>query len=110
MAYTADQARRALCDLLKADNPEEAADDLIEWYNIREDSLDEEALYRLADLYNAGRFGAWDCPTCGERVFFGDPEDWGDFQGILNQDFASYPAGREDQCDHCRCYHPNEEA
>jgi hypothetical protein len=88
--------------------PKQAKDDLAEWYNVKD--LTGRDKTRLAKLYYAGRFHAWDCPTCGERVYDGDPEDWGDFQGVRQVDHTSYP-GRSDiftdevigkQCDHCR--------
>lgn len=79
--------------------------DLIEWLNVRNpDGADKR---RLAALYNDGGFKAWDCPNCGDRVFLGEPDDWGNFQGVCQADYTSYPAAgsaTEAWCDHCRAY------
>ena len=90
--------------------PMQAQEDLTAWYNQAGELTGNERT-RLAKLYAAGRFHAWDCPTCGERVYDGDPDDWGDFQGVLQRDLSSFPGlpevfvdaiiGR--QCDDCRC-------
>ena len=61
-------------------------------------------------LYEDQRFHAWPCPTCGERVRSGEPEDWGHFQGVLQPDFSSFPGDNEiyaedcilRQCNDCR--------
>lgn len=82
--------------------------DLTEWLNHKPDQDDKE---RLLNLYISGNFIAWDCPKCKKRVFRGEPEDWGYFQGTLNQDFSYF--GDPDiytqeylmaLCDSCRCY------
>jgi hypothetical protein len=39
----------------------------------------------------------------------GYPDDWGNFQGVQNQDYASYPEGNVQQCDNCRMCRPLEE-
>lgn len=81
------------------------AKDLIEWHNVREEDLDLEDLDRLYCLAEAGQFRAWDCPTCEARCYVGEPDDWGDFQGVDNNDYVSYPPrsrGTFDQCDSCR--------
>lgn len=92
------------------DKSAKAAQDLLDWYNIVEDSLDTDDFRRLARLYNHGRFHAWNCPTCGERVRSGNPSDWSHFQGVSEADHVSYP-GRPEifgrhivsrQCDQCR--------
>ncbi len=90
--------------------PEQAKVDLLVWFNRVKTDIADKA--RLAKLYYAGRFHAWDCPTCGARVYDGDPEDWGDLQGVQQRDLVSYPGhgaiftdeiiGR--QCDLCRCW------
>jgi hypothetical protein len=90
--------------------PHQVQRDLIEWYNVLESGLDHEDYERLAELYHAGRFHAWHCPTCGERVRSGEPEDWGHFQGVDQPDHASYPGDPRiytpetiaKQCDDCR--------
>jgi hypothetical protein len=82
--------------------------DLIAWFNRREITNVEKA--RLAKLVREGRFEAWDCPECGERVYNGAPEDWGHFQGVKQVDYVSYPGNSEKytvqyrikMCDHCR--------
>jgi hypothetical protein len=97
--------------------PEQAKTDLEEWFNVK--NLTGREKTRLAKLYCAGQFHAWDCPTCGERVYDGEPEDWGHFQGVQQVDHASYPGrsgiftdeiiGR--QCDGCRCrFDPTQES
>lgn len=80
--------------------------DLTDWLNIGEPDVDDRN--RLAELHAAGRFKAWDCPNCGDRVFRGQPENWADFQGVRQVDHASYPAVSRTTlawCDHCRCWH-----
>lgn len=88
----------------------ERARDLIAWLNVHEDYLDDEDMERLAALSNNNQFDAWDCPTCDDRVRRGDPDSWDHFQGADNPDYASYPGGSEQQCDYCRCHHPDEDA
>lgn len=85
--------------------------DLLDWFNVMEADVTSAEKSRLAKLLKAGRFHAWDCPQCQDRVYFGDPEDWGHFQGAKNADYASYPGGeaqgarrRYQLCDHCRCH------
>ena len=88
--------------------PTQLQDDLRNWFNISDP--DPADLQRLATLYTDGRFHAWDCPRCGERVTHGEPEDWDYFQGVCDQDFASYPGDKEEHvpdflarlCDDCR--------
>jgi len=83
------------------------AEDLIEWLNLVEP--DAEDLVRLEALAKERKFQAWDCPTCGERVYFARPDDWDHFQGVCQADHTSYPAGHVAQCDNCRCYKPHGE-
>lgn len=94
-----------------ADLPEQAQRDLQDWFYIRPQYVDDDDLESLANLYYAGKFHAWNCPTCGERVFWGSPDDWGNFQGVRQADFTSYPGSdttsdwvRSRQCDHCRLH------
>ena len=83
--------------------------DLLEWFNIREPSDEDKQM--LLGLYKAGKFKAWDCPGCTERVYKGEPDSYDNFQGVLNQDF-SYFGNRNKYteeynlalCDNCRCY------
>ena len=91
------------------DLPEEVQNDLSEWFNVKE--LDEKDKQLLLELYKEGQFYAWDCPKCNARVFEGNPDDWDNFQGALNQDFCYF--GDEDiyqpdylraLCDNCRCH------
>ncbi len=84
----------------------ENQDALIGWYNVRIEDIDADDLERLAELWNAKQFRWWECPTCGEEVYEGEPEDWGHFQGVQQNDRASYPGirPRDKRCDHCRCY------
>ncbi len=88
------------------DLPEKAQEDLIEWYNVRKpDAADKK---RLAALYFAGRFHAWNCISCKTRVYYGEPEKWAHFQGVCQADYCSYPgdgtARSSRMCDHCRMY------
>lgn len=86
-------------------DPEKTAEDVVAWYN--SSSPDDEDIERLFNLVIDGKFEAWDCPTCGDRVFNGQPDDWGDFQGAWQQDLISYPGNNrnsEKQCDSCRCH------
>ena len=62
--------------------PGEDQDALIEWYNIREEDLDNEDRLRLAQLYHDGNFSYWECPGCYEWCMVGHPTDWDDFQGV----------------------------
>jgi len=85
-------------------------EDLLAWFNVREPGAEDKE--RLAKLLADGLFEAWDCPECGERVYRGEPKDWGHFQGVLQVDYTSYPGNTEKyneeyllkMCDHCRCY------
>jgi len=83
------------------------AEDLIEWLNIAEPC--GEDLVRLEALAKEHKFQAWMCPTCGNRVYFGRPDDWDHFQGVCQADHTSYPSGHVAQCDNCRCYHAEED-
>jgi hypothetical protein len=80
------------------------AADIVAWFNRSAPSRDD--VRRLAALLRAGRFQSWACPTCGDRVHLGDPEDWDHFQGAHQADYASYPGydvGPKDRrCDSCR--------
>lgn len=89
--------------------PQQAQDDLLGWFNCADPSDDDKD--RLLELYQQGRFFAWDCPEqCGNRVYHGSPSSYDDFQGVLNQDFALFPGNRlkytenylEVLCDDCR--------
>lgn len=88
--------------------PEQAQADLLAWFNLVKPSAASRR--RLASLYFAGRFHAWNCIECGERCYYGEPEDWSHFQGARQLDFTSYPGSasglsrRVRMCDHCRCY------
>jgi hypothetical protein len=96
---------------MKWDNlPVQAQKDLLEWLNSSIPTRADKR--RLAKLYYDGLFHAWDCPTCGDRVYHGEPENWDHFQGVHEMDFSSYPGWNkiftqeiiEKQCDHCRCH------
>lgn len=100
-------------ELLSADfntewmkNPRQVATDLLNWMNLSEPN--EGDLQSLFDLVTEGRFQAWACPIkgCGERVYEGDPKDWGPFQGVCQVDYVSYPGTPKNHlcCDHCRMY------
>ena len=88
---------------------------LLDWFNIeRPHGTDKQ---RLADLFNEGKFWAWDCPTCGDRCYYATPDDWAWFQSTGNVDHASYPGSPDyysarivtQQCDGCRMSCPDVE-
>jgi hypothetical protein len=81
--------------------------DLLEWFNVKKPSEGDKQM--LLELYQAEKFKAWNCPGCDERVYRGEPDSWGNFQGILNQDFSYF--GNKNKyteeyilalCDDCR--------
>ncbi len=88
--------------------PEQTRVDLINWFDAVSLSLEDTKI--LAWLYLDGKFQAWDCPDCGDRVYLAQPDNWEDFQGVLQADFVSYPGDKEkyqetwisQQCDDCR--------
>ena len=91
--------------------PSQAQEDLIHWYNTSEPNGQDRR--RLAELYSEGKFHAWNCPSCGERVYWGEPDDWNQFQGVCQADFTSYPGSSNvspwlisRQCDSCRMSAP----
>jgi len=91
--------------------PQEVREDLTAWFNVERPDVDDRAL--LAQLWHSGRFNAWDCPRCRDRVRSGAPTDWGPFQGADQPDFSSYPGSasypdNERLCNTCRVY-PNPE-
>lgn len=90
--------------LICENGPGQLAEDLVEWFNATE--IDEDNLAALFLLAIRQQFQSWGCPVCGERVFEGQPDDWGNFQGALQNDRTSFPGhGPDDRrCDHCRCY------
>ena len=96
------------------DLEQQQKDDLIAWFNFREQDLDRHDKATLAKLFFDGRFEAWDCPSCGDRIYRGDPEDWGSFQGVRQVDYVSYPGDETvfqpdyiiQLCDYCRCHGP----
>lgn len=89
---------------LRIDDPAQLAQDLIDWFNCT--ALDVEDIERLVFLVAKGRFEAWECPTCDERVFEGQPIDWGHFQGVWQNDRVSYPGtgSNDKRCNSCRCH------
>jgi hypothetical protein len=85
--------------------------DLLVWFNSA--APDRSDLRMLEKLYRDGRFWAWDCPTCGERCYWADPENPEEFQGVIQQDYVSHPVLRRwfyspltysMQCDTCRAH------
>ena len=84
-------------------NPETRAA-MLEWFN--RSQPDNDDLELLAELHANKRFKWWECPACGDEVYEGDPEDWGEFQGVMQNDRTSYPGKgpRDKRCDHCRCH------
>ena|SRR3990167_5633859 len=100
-----------------SDLPDYVQTDLLEWLNLNEPGDDDRE--RLLDLYDSGRFHAWNCPTCGARVQSADIDDdgesWAHFQGVRQPNFSYFGDSdiyTEDtirhQCDTCRCHPPVE--
>ena len=56
------------------------AEDRVEWYNAT--MLDAEDIMNLANV----EFSVSECENCGEKVRVGNPENWGDFQGVLQDE------------------------
>lgn len=92
--------------------PDQVKEDLENWFNSTEITYAEKT--ELARLYFSGRFHAWNCHRCGERVYYGEPLDWSKFQGVLQADYSSYPGDDEvyqpdylaKLCDECRVSNP----
>jgi hypothetical protein len=92
------------------DLPEQIKEDLLYWYNITSNDIDNNDKELLLDLYLEGKFKAWHCPECGERVCLGEPDSWVEFQGTMGPDYTSYfgdqkefsPEYLEAMCDDCR--------
>jgi hypothetical protein len=91
---------------------EQEQNDLLTWYNLSEtDAADRR---KLAALLGNGQFHAWDCPLCGERVYYGNPDNWDDYQGVCQADYCSYPGCTDyytarlvsQMCDQCRMNSP----
>lgn len=90
------------------DLPNRIKVDLLYWFNQRDVSPDEEQM--LYELYKEGRFKSWDCPKCGDRCCYGEPENWDNFQGVSGCDYVSYPGDSDvftpaflhSLCDTCR--------
>lgn len=91
--------------------PEEAKVDMLTWFNV--DVTTEKEKRTLAKLYSQGKFHSWDCPRCNDRVCYGSPDNWDNFQGVQQPDYASYPGCdsplkiRLQLCDQCRMHDVN---
>jgi len=59
---------------------------LVEWFNVREELLSQEDKTALYTLWKIGGFTFGDCPNCGEMWTRGRPDDWGQFQGVCQDD------------------------
>lgn len=57
-------------------------DALIEWYNVREDDFEFDDYERLYNLHEDGKFTHYNCGYCEEKVYYGEPDNWADFQGV----------------------------
>jgi hypothetical protein len=86
-----------------ADLDEQTQTDLVAWLNHEPDDEDRA---RLLALYLDRGFKAWDCPSCGDRVYEAQPDSWDHFQGAQQIDRVSYPGKSIDdkRCDFCRCH------
>lgn len=84
-----------------SDLDSQVRDDLLEWFNVvQPDAVDKR---RLAALFHAGKFHAWNCPECEDRVFWGEPDAWDHFQGVRQADYMSYPGESHDSPEEARC-------
>jgi len=54
----------------------------VEWYNATQ--LDIDDVVRLANV----RFRVITCPRCNNRISFGEPENWDEFQGVLQGEYG----------------------
>ena len=69
------EAEQVLIDL---DVPD--AEDRIEWYNTTR--LDAEDIQNLANV----EFSVTKCDNCGEKQMYGNPLEWGNFQGVCQSE------------------------
>lgn len=71
-------------------------------------------LFKMVKFYNENKFQFWNCPQCGEMVFYCEVDDWSLFQGVRNIDY-NYQPGYPDckvfsqkhlnhLCDDCRLH------
>jgi len=91
------------------DLPDAVQEDLRMWFNSADLTKHDKVI--LFRLYKSGQFRAWDCPGCGDRVYEGNPRNYDEFQGVLNQDFSFFgDYNKHTQkyitacCDSCRLY------
>lgn len=78
----------------------EDAAERIEWYNVV--TLDADDIVLLANV----RFQVITCDHCGTQIPVGDPENWGDFQGVLQGEYGPVKIDGRDVvvCDECHHY------
>lgn len=60
-------------------------DALIDWYNLVDVSAEEREM--LAELHLAGNFHHFECAECNTSVHAGQPDDWGQFQGVYQDEY-----------------------
>jgi len=87
-------------DRFNPPDPTQYAADLLEWYNIAEESIgadDLNALFRFGT--DGQQFHAFDCPLCHARTFHGQPRDWGQFQCVNQNECFRV-------CDYCMIHDP----
>lgn len=70
-------------------------EEIIEWYNIAQNSIKKDDIERLAKLLQEGRFHTFQCAECGEQVRYANPDDWGHFQGVRQDEHLG------ELCDDC---------
>ncbi len=75
--------------------PDHVQEDLLEWFNIAREAIDDDDRARLARLFDSGEFFAWDCAMCGTRCQHAYPDDWSWCQGVCEQDYTSFPGDSE---------------
>ncbi len=80
---------------------------LIEWFNCAPDEKEKE---KLAEMKRQGNFWYWDCWKCGSECLYGNPDNWEWCQGVIQEDYISYPGNLDMYtkkanfalCDNCR--------
>ncbi len=94
----------------KLNNPDDATEAL-EWFNVnldyetntRTDEEDKKFLEPLIKLCNDGNFETFECDCCGSFFNRGDPDNWGDFQGVCQDEGGETMINDNTKivCEHC---------
>jgi hypothetical protein len=71
-------------------NESELAESALKWFNVHFegsiDANDKKWLRKLVKLVNDGRFYNYTCDSCGDSFSHGHPDNWDDFQGVLQDE------------------------